>query len=477
MFPVDISAYDDSEKGYRISVGHVFEIDNQRLILTCHHSVKNSSEICVYFYITVGNKIVQRKEKATIVSYAPDLDLALLKPNRIPKEYTGQTISNLYTKLLKKRSEIIFSYIKKKTKTHLTVDIKSQKCIISDIYVGSFMSLNDPAVPVYHIDIKTVSKLQDKIEGMSGSLISYLNNTAGILSNYDKGTKQLVFVPAYCIFKFLSEFKKFSKYHGMCNIVGKFTGCQITDDNQKITNGLMIDTTFGIDYTNYDTNKDLSYTPLKTADIIVSVNDKNFNEDSTVYDANLDYAIPFETYVGLNFSAGEIINLKCYRKKRDDYEMIELKIPARPVESMKYIPKLSNYMYKYGPFTFEQLTEDMIIKLSINNFKLCRTQKKHYIDRPFRDLNKIIIIISYVETNLLNDDQIKVLERKGIPYSKDTDRCYFLATVKKINEQQINNVDDFMKLITDREIIMSIKTIQQKLIKLKFEHGDYIKLI
>lgn len=281
---------------YNYSNGVQINIDNKYYILTTATQFKNS------LYSTLNDdKILE------IIYISYEFNLALIKHKKCNAiNYMDLEINDFRGNKLR--------YIDVNNK------VINHRCNIQNINIQQLYNI--------HIgDIITVLyKTKHKHNILIGSYV-YRKSLIGLISLINN--EYLTIIPNYIINKFISNY---------------IDNRKITTIPCKLMNNKIIDI--------YNSNN-----TLKKNDKIISINNNNVIDDM-IYDKNIDINLPIQSYITLNYSSNDIINITVNRKKK----IITIPYVLEYYNNYMYI----SYSYNYSNHKYKIEDDNIYIEVNDN---------------------------------------------------------------------------------------------------------------
>lgn len=426
------------------SIGNIFNIDNTNYILTCFHCIKNTQKQTF--------RCGDIEYDCKINSVSDELELALLtitNTNDIGKDMF--TLTDLNCDANVDQSSL---YIK-------TITIKGSKIINLECSFDDFKqsnknnitSLNLPQLPFITVVLtKNYSDISE-LSGISGSLLMSDNKVLGIVSGIKNSVVYVI--PSYIIMRFLTEIKTTKVFNGLCTLVGKFNNCDFTTplglDNHEITYGVFVDDTLNINYNNYGyvTNETV-YGNLKKQDIIVKINDISITKTGCIFDSRLNKLIDFKTYIALNYTCGNPIQLHIMRfsKTTNEHKPKKIMIRARPLHSLKYIPiTFNNNVFDYNGFIFVELSEDILNIYMDTGIFVGQSIMEYYLEKPYRSDTEYVIALIDIQRKSLNKELLSNITKAGLPLKFIQNKSYSIPYISKLNNKKIKTLAEFKDIL------------------------------
>jgi len=367
---------------------HIFFITNA-------HAITNSR------YIKVDNNIL------TAVTIAYDVDLALFTHEHIDEEKHYYEYSDLQMNLTDLCVEHIYLY---KHCINLTGNIKLSIKMISRIPHGILLP---------HIIMNVPTKHFLTTNGVCGSILIGYNNRKEykIQSIIYMSNDEVVYtIPSFFIKRVINEFDKCGLWNGICGFGAIFKPTKYTlstSSNSTQYNGLLVVDDMNINYNKYSR---ITRMNIHTNDIILSINNINFNKNGLLLHKELNIMVDINFYIASQYIKDDEIILTVARNNIIKY----ISSTARPFDTYSLIPYKGDVI----------IVNDMkIAEVAINNFSLNfismfytyhKNQGKKYFDEIYRGV---------CITNL-----------KG----KKIDELYI---IRKISKYQINSIQDLIKIL------------------------------
>lgn len=441
------------------SIGNIFLINNINYILTCNHCIKNTYNQ----HVITPHKIYTCNTLCT----SPELELGLLEINNLDNPIPYNTIDDLDINLNDFGGKIqietfdIDTYIQNKTCQLITLD-----CTFHDISEENIISLNIPHIPYIRVTLNKKYNDASQLSGLSGSIVKRDNKIFGLVSSLHDSYINII--PAYCIYRFLNEFKTVHTFNGICTLMAKFTACSFdTERDIKQMNGLLIENVY--DQSIKTLNEKEQNRLLKT-DIIFEIDGKKLDKYNKIYDCNIKIPIHFQVYIALNYRSCDRIPMKVMRAvKNEDYEEKEISIYTRPLNSMKYIPmEFNGKIYEFANMKFIELSEDIINDYISLGIDTGGSVGDYYIQNPYReDSNHFVVILIDINKSKLSQKVKDTINKIGLPVVPISGKKHSLAVITKINKNnKINCLRDFELATNDKKITIYINLAEYGKVKI-----------
>ena len=438
----------------KTSVGSLININNDVYVLGLLHGLKNMYDLFMYAFVRdLNGKYSIVTNQLEVIITSDELDLVLLKPINFTDKIVSINLEK-FNKVIPNRDSLANLYIrntKYKSKQQLVLDDRIYKCKVNNIVLENQQSYNMPILPYILICVDDDKFYEtDDIGGISGSFVLDNNkNIVGIVSNIIIGTKNLSILPSVSICRFLEEFMKTDRFAGLCDIVGDLKLCEIETEEKELMT-VMVTDAVGINYNkNILDRTDSIGNSLQDGDILYEVNGLEFDKKGKLYCDKIGMFIPLSTYIALEYISGDMIPLSIYRMNKDEHNSKKIKLKARPICTMKYIPisSMKRY-YEYNGLIFMELTEEIIELYRNNSIVFTGPIIKYYDETPYRNVDEKVVILIGINKKKISDEYINVYDGLALPFIHKNENRYILPIISKINKKKITSLDNIEKLIS-----------------------------
>lgn len=350
------------EEEYNISIGYKYE----DYIITPLNNCKASKKI----YIKTDSGDIE----AYIYRNIYEINIAILKINS-DKLITINSIAI--------SSELICSNGVVKSfdiKNNNNINYKTSITLIIDHCISSLV----PAIPLYSIEsIQSV---------LSGSYIINNNSLIGIVIK--QTPEDIIALPIMIINYFINNDK-------IKGIIIHSCYCEIMDRTIEVGHYIIEQSC------KYKMNNKKKFT-FKKKDIILSINNKSFNKDMTIYSDELKLNVPINTYFMFSLFKNKYISIKLLRNNKIQY----INIKGLPLNNMYKIKLYNNSYLEWNGFIFCELTEEILNRTSQNN-------EKYYL--LSQNNEKYIVLIDWIENSILTSDNLYIVSKMGNKNIKSLD--------------------------------------------------------
>lgn len=434
----------------KYSIGTCIKNNNNIYILACYHGIKN------YEKILISKINSDKKIHVSCVSSIPEYDLALLKLNDIVDDYhfdSCYTMDDFEIKLDK--YDIVVYGLMVNISNKITANIKKYDCVIDSIQIDSNISMLYPQMPYIIVDFKDFGT--EDYRGMSGSLCFH-SGIIGMLTNAE-GNK-LMFLHSSIILKFLKNFIN-NEIKTICCIPFKSRICTI---NERIY-AHNINNDYGIIY-----GKDR----IKLKDkIIIKFNDIMIQKNGNIFDDALNIDIPINTYIAIHYNDTDDIPIKII----DCNECKTIKIKPYDINKIAKIPySNANKYINYNGLILVELTESIIIDLEkimdINCECIDIFENDNYSNKGI----KIIALID-LDRSMLDDNENNMFDDIGFPIVQNDDSTYSIPILQKIDRKQINNLDELITIIENKNIDRTLQFKTKRTINILIKNNKFSEFI
>lgn len=457
-----------NEGRVKMSMGNLVRIKESIYILTCLHGIEGAIEVTMYM-LTEN----MRNEILCKVCCSIELDLVLLKVKDETYDgicETGRKKKYCTLDSFKKQlpeigvvGKMKIRVIRHKSKETIIVTKKELAYTVSDIELESRNSYNMPLLPYIKI---TIGKKREygKMKGKSGMLLSEKGKIIGMLA--DTNGREMTLIGSALILRFLNEYEEREEFAGVCSIVCETQLCSIDDEGDK-QKGLLIERSI-INYNNYNYTTSARGMKLKKDDIICEIDGKMINNEGEIYDEKTGINVPMSTYVAMNYMSGELIPIILYRRKNEEYCVKEIKVKARPVETMRIVPIVQELKYyNYNGMIFTELSERIIEEKIANGERLVGAVMKEFINKPYVDNYCRIVILLDVKRNETSEELNEVLDEVGLPMKTTKHNTYKMGVLRTVNNRKVRGILDLMEETRNKKLKLELD--ENEILNIKFE--------
>jgi hypothetical protein len=270
------------------------------------------------------------------------------------------------------------------------------------------------------IYVKYLDRL-DKLDGISGSPCRHTGRIIGIILSGCKEAHLLKVLPIYYVVRVLKEFNECGKFNGLASLYIKYKNSRI-DSHARI----MRDNS-----TKYG---QIVNAKFKFNQLLVSIDDKIIDHTGYVHCVKLDYKIPLETYIVLNYYVNDKIIIKTTDKR--------IKSRGLPLIENKCFNYENYVFYEINPVLYKKYLGDSV-RLVGPFSKLIQNEDKMY----YSQYNRTIIMTEISDKS--NDVELMCkMNRKEIRrYDGQTVTRKYVPVLKKINKQNITCINDIKDVI------------------------------
>lgn len=434
---MDFWKEDGKKKIILKSFGMLISFNKTPYVICTYHSIRYSDNVNVFILKKNNNKISFNKLHVKTICVSSEFDLALLKFD----EYLQNIPDNVFNldESLKDMTNLYCYLIDISRESHFQIkQDKNNFTNSSVIFDFTTVGLNSPYLPFIKLPI--TDKLRNReLKGLSGSGIFQNNQLKGILKYADK--ENVYAIPIVSILKFINEYK----LHGSCNL------CNIFDNmNNILISGYRI-----------KMESEIVSITSKSKNILIKAND-------FVYDEKTKICIPSSTFIALNFTENDVININFYNEATT-------KLKLKSLDSLKYISNMSDHNYlKYNDLIFIELTEDLIEFYRIHDKLFCKNLLEKYFVKPYRNKSdKLILLIDVLNIG----DKADFFNQLNLPFDTQSNLNYTIPELKTINKKKVRTLTDMKKMleeVIDDKIIFHFKFNKTETIKLSFENNRLI---
>jgi hypothetical protein len=438
--------------------GYIKTIRDKQYIVTCNHIMVSYATYVGYCY---DDKLKIVKFNMKIYHRIPELDLVIMEPitkleNKLfdlpLKDYSLKDIYEMDSKNVLitgetiPGSESIFNIIELNTDINIVFDILKSK------YIQDIPLLNIPVYEMemikkvaseYKIDLKTDMKemntrrnaisriIAETLSGTSGSIIRSNNINIGMCCMYtdtDRGIS-LKALPLFLIDIIISN----AILLGQTQLSGVHIdthSCDIEYMKEKKFAHYVIKQSC-----NYINGKK-SFT-FNEGDIILEVDDKQFNKNGLLLCDIVGIHVPLNTYLMIRSNLNKIpISIKIAKQHNTDFKIIKYNMTSILYDNMFNMKINPDIYIKWNKLVFFEMTEEIIMfykKLGINIINNERNVILfNYKKRIFRSTELIENKTSYY---------------KSMPYMNKYGHYFY--QVKTIGSKKITCIDDIIQILSN----------------------------
>jgi hypothetical protein len=432
---------DNNKTPIQVTKKSVGNIIDDRYILGCFHGIQHYQSINVnQNKATVKSTsdeldLTILEYKATIKSTSDELDLTILEYKSLDNYNSLKTTDFNNVNLPKIGDELNIFYLNKSIKLYVdNISFENMNCFIM------------PKLPYIKCKIfKSSDDMISLLKGLSGSLVK--NNDGvicGMLSEYNIEHDLITITPTILIKHFLHEYLNCGDYNGIVSLLVDHSMMDFEHENEQYI-GATINKKYALKNN------------LKEDDIIIKLNDKSFNSDGTIYDNNLDQNIDLETYIAINFTKNDKINLTILREIKNKWTQKQIEHILFAIQDYKTIPiNHNNKFIINNGFVFTELTENIIEFYRNHNIYIGGDVLDEYANNMYTG-NKIVVLI-----NIINNQFNQLIDIKlPLVPNNNCKNEYYLCIIDNLNNKKINNLNDLSKNINDHKNNFKLHTDNQ----------------
>ncbi len=473
-YPIKLSVNDTDFKC--LNIGNVFNIDDSYYVLTCFHCIKN----------TYGQvlRIENIDYDCHIHAVSDELELGLLTIS--PDDYSQNKLFTINDLQIDLNIGCLDLYIE-------TIDIDELQsnnifkrerigCTFNEVIQtnnSKLTSLNSPQIPIISVTLNKSYHDISELTGLSGSFLMADDKILGIVSALENSI--IYIIPSCVIYRFLNEIQSTKSFSGLCTIVGNFTTCDFENEKNEEVFGLIVDNTFDINYNNYSyVQQEVSNSRIKKNDILIKINELPLDRNGYIYDHFINAFIDFRTYIALKYMCGDIIDIVIMRctNNINDYKEKKIKLRARPIYSMRYIPITFNSdVYNYKGFIFTELSEDIINNYISNGIQIGNSVADYYLKSPYRSNTEFVIILFDIDKTQITKTILKQVNKLGLPLKHINAKIYSVPYIFRLNNKKVISLNELTKYLESNiNNIITFNVYQSNKIRLTIKNNDIYKL-
>jgi hypothetical protein len=139
---------------------------------------------------------------------------------------------------------------------------------------------------------------------------------------------------------------------------------------------------------------------------------------------------------------------------------------------MKYIPISGNpKILSISGFIFAELSEDIINDYINVGIYIGLSVSEYYLRNPYRNDNKKVIVLIGINKQELKKQDIKEVNKLGLPLINTSGNYYSIPVVHKINNKNIPTLEHMEKLLVELdELAIRLKIHNSNGIRLTFKN-------
>jgi hypothetical protein len=388
-------------------VGFVIKYKEQLFVITAGHVVMHHGLITG---IKNGKSC-----KLNLVVYSPEFDLGVLTSNNL-LDLIDKPIIDIEKIIPAEKENVYFTN---------GLDLFN-RFIVSDVSLEQINSFNIPhniLITIAHDESKCRYNIFE-CSGLSGSPCFVNDKLIGYISMMDPNCKKLELnvTPTVCITRVLDEYIDTNKWKGICMLYSKISKNKVKKS-------------YSIMYNKGDR--------LHTKDKIITINSLKV-KDGMVYDRQIGDTVLLNTYIMMNYRAGDKINMEVIRNK----VKISININAIPVNRYSIIPTLINYKNRfvcYNGMIFVELSEQLIQQYYLLKDKqLVGSFNKIYHDIKYKNKKKRIIVMIDASEKIINQLDNDLLKKC---YNDRTFMYKYVPTLVTANNKLIKNINTLKRVL------------------------------
>lgn len=376
----------------------------------------------------------------TVFKTIPELDIALLKLESISHQqivdyYTDENIANINDIInITNNINLIVSNINASRNKIINHSLQIEKSSI-EIALDHLKSAIVPEIPLlkYTCDIDKYGLDcfdNDTLSGLSGSVLISGKLLLGMTVGYNN--MKLEAIPMIIIYK-LAQGMINNKDGELTSLYFNSKICTLNTDTFRSLTCHYVTDGKNIAYQSKIYKKDFK---IKEGDLIYQINDNNFTKNGKIYDSQIGYEIPIDTYIMLNCYMNSTIKISLYRKQK----MITNEIYGKKFDDVYDVNIFNNHKYLHWKgFIFTELSEEFMLNSISLGYNLTGNVFEQY-NKITGSKNKIIILID-IDYKTLKDDISDSLKSIGLPYIKNING-YTMFVLDRIGTKKIINLED-----------------------------------
>ena len=439
--------------------GYIRTIGTEQYIITCNHIMIKYAKYSGYCYDIKNNPVCL---SLTVYKRITELDIVIMKILTVLDHPLAELdisidINEKYDKKLE--NKIISGSFLSNQMEFTDININTDIDIIFELLISDYM--ND--IPLLNMSVNEIDYIKKNIEeyklknpehdknsiefrkhvynlainkysGLSGSIIRTGNKNIGMIfiCTNDKEGVFLKGIPLFIIDKIVSNSINCIELSGIqintCN-------CEIDYEDKKLN-------------AQYVLGRATFKNGLKTfyfneGDIIISVNEKKFNENNLLWCNFLKMNVPLNTYLMLKSimcidNKHKPILIKTGKISLDKFNVRVFNISPIPYNQMYHFTITTNY-YRWKDLVFIELSEELDRFYSRQGINLTNYRQFNNTNSN----NKNVILFNY--NKKLNDNNLSKQYYISMPYNGTTGNYFY--SVKSISKHKINNINDIINVL------------------------------
>jgi hypothetical protein len=431
----------DAPQEQRIYYGDGFIkiVDNKEYIVSCNHIIINNAEYIAYY--KHGTKIIELN--LSIHTRIPELDIIIMNivsksvdcnlqelniETNIHYVYTScnKILTNKYNPNISEISNINYN---------INGTIAINFCTLVSKYIKGIPSyefnIND--MEIFADAIPERKNIETILKGLSGGILMSDNQNIGMVCKFEYDTNSIKSIPLF----FVDKIANIAIMNGSFNLYGIHVDsdrCDIEYDEKELNVYHINERPCG-----YKNGKKIFY--FNIGDIIISVDNLNFDDCHNIYLDELKIFVPLDTYIllKLNIYGQTVIKYSIMREYNNEYKRINYNIMGKSYEQIHNINLYNNTIVRWKNYIFMELSETLIDFYDRIGIEL---YNRNNIKYSFNG-EKIIILLNY---NQFIPSTVHTIENYMSYIIGNNKSAYFYELVK-CERYKIKNINTFQRVI------------------------------
>jgi hypothetical protein len=437
--------YEETREGF----GIVCDFLGKMYVISCLHIIGKNNKSIIGLFSTDDKKIFNVHLK--IFRIIEELDMVLLEINddeyvQDILYYTKNELMTDISKVVKSVEDIKLLFLEENRGKFNINKIDTHTFHIKDDYVKSTMIPEIPLIKfTINLDDIQDDTYSDSVEGLSGTILSTNKSVVGIVITYNFTENVLEAIPMSIIYDLFLKIINY-KSQPLTSFYFHTELADIEDDNNKNITIHSITNSKEIKYSDNSGNIK-KYIKFKKNDIIMSIDDINFNRNGTLFCEKYGLELNLRAYVML-VGYTNTIKISLYRIIKDKHKEMILNIDGIQFNDMYKVNMFNNdeYVYWRG-MCFVELSLEMLSNVD-NNINLVGDIFNNTMIMT-NNKTKIVMLISIDKKS--KSYQCDDVFYNNIPFVKYKNDGHTFLIIHKINGELVNNLKDLKIKLDDKK--------------------------